>query len=73
MPLPIHTVDSNTLMLINTLIELGATSQFIDIEYVQSKNLCTQCLPKPSLSITWTELLMSVTSHNTLVTFADKL
>ena len=39
-------------MLISALIDLGATSQFIDIDYVQSKNLCTQCLPRshPCLS-----------------------
>ena len=33
-------------MLITALIDSGATSQFIDIDYVQSKNLCTQCLPR---------------------------
>ena len=45
LPLQIHTVDSNTLMLIISLINLGATGSFIDIDYVWSKNLCTQHLP----------------------------
>ena len=46
LPLQIQTVGSNTPMLISTLIDSGATGQFIDIDYVQSKNICTQCLPQ---------------------------
>src|SRR5882672_399838 len=45
LPLHIHTVCSNTLLLINTLMNSGATGQFIDVDYVRSKNLCTQCVP----------------------------
>ena len=33
-PLTIHTVDSNFPMVMNALIDCGATGQFIDIEYV---------------------------------------
>src|SRR5882672_7843543 len=46
LPLCIHTVGSNTPLLINALIDSGATGQFIDIDYVRSKNLCTQHLPR---------------------------
>ena len=46
LPLQIHTVGSNTPMLISALIDSGATGQFIDIDYVQLKNLCTQHLPR---------------------------
>jgi len=46
LPLLIHTISSNTLILISALIDPGATNQFIDIDYVWSKNLCTQCLPR---------------------------
>src|SRR5467141_3246635 len=46
LPLCIHTIGSNTPLLINALIDSGATSQFINIDYVRSKNLCTQCLPR---------------------------
>jgi len=46
LPLQIHTIGSNTPMLINTLIDSGATGCFINIDYVQSKNLCTQHLPR---------------------------
>jgi len=42
----IQTIGRNTPMLINALINLGATGHFIDIDYVQSKNLCTQHLPR---------------------------
>ena len=45
-PLKICTIGSNTPMLINALIDLGPIGQFIDIDYVQSKILCTQCLPR---------------------------
>src|SRR5882672_4903098 len=45
-------------MLINALIDLGATGQFININYIWSKNLYTQCLSGPSWSITWMEPLM---------------
>jgi len=43
--LQIHTVGSNTPMLISTS-NSGATSWFIDIDYVWSKYICTQCLPR---------------------------
>src|SRR5882672_5186795 len=46
LPLRIHTIGSNTLLLINALIDSGATGQFIDIDYVRSKNLRTQRLPR---------------------------
>jgi len=46
LPLHIHTIGSNTLMLIRALIYSGATSQFIDIEYVWANNVCTQHLPR---------------------------
>src|SRR5882724_7811179 len=45
LPLHIHTIGSNTPLLINTLIDSGATGKFINIDYVRSKNLRTQCLP----------------------------
>ena len=44
-PLQIHTVNSNLQMVTNALIDAGTTGQFIDVEYVQSKELCTYCLP----------------------------
>src|SRR5882672_994996 len=34
LPLCIHTVGRNTPLLINTLIDSGATGQFIDVNYV---------------------------------------
>jgi len=43
-PLHIHAVGSNAQLLIVTLINSGATGKFIDIDYVQLNNLCTQCL-----------------------------
>src|SRR5882672_12245756 len=46
LPLCIHTIGSNTPLLINALIDSGATGRFIDIDYVRSKNLCTQHLPR---------------------------
>jgi len=39
LPLGIHTIGSNTLMLINTLIDLGAMGQFLNIDYVWSEKL----------------------------------
>src|SRR5467141_4080070 len=45
LPLCIHTVGSNTPLLISILIDSGATHWSIDVDYVRSKNLCTQCLP----------------------------
>ena len=45
LPLHIHTVGINTQLLINTLINSGATGRFININYVRSKNLRTQCPP----------------------------
>src|SRR5882724_2319446 len=45
LPLCIHTIGSNTPLLINTLINLGATSKFINVNYVRSKNFHTQRLP----------------------------
>jgi len=45
-PVQVHMVDSNTPLTITALIDLGATGQFIDIEYIQSKNLQVQHLPR---------------------------
>ena len=45
-PLQIHAVGSNALLLVVTLIKSGATGKFIDIDYVWSNNLCTQHLPQ---------------------------
>src|SRR6266481_9997461 len=44
-PLHIHTVNSNLPMAMNMLIDTGATGQFINIEYIWSKELRTYCLP----------------------------
>src|SRR5882724_5351936 len=46
LPLQIYTIGSNTPLLINALINSGATGKFIDIDYVRSKNLHTQRLPR---------------------------
>src|SRR5882724_7021787 len=46
LPLWIHTIGSNTPLLINALIDSGATGKFIDIDYVRSKKLHIQCLPR---------------------------
>ena len=43
-PLQIHAVGKNSPLLIGTL--MGAMCKFIDINYVQSNNLHTQCLPQ---------------------------
>ena len=45
-PLQIHAVGSNTLLLLVTPINLGAMGKFNEIDYVQLNNLCTQCLPQ---------------------------
>src|SRR5882672_100889 len=45
LPLHIHTIGSNTPLLINTLIDLGAMGIFINVDYVLSRNLHTQHLP----------------------------
>src|SRR5882724_8878906 len=45
-PLQLNTIDSNAPMSINTLIDSGAMGLFIDIDYMWSKNLKTQCLPR---------------------------
>src|SRR5882724_8687458 len=45
-PLQIHVVGSNAPLLIVALIDLGVMGKFIDIDYVQSNNLHTQCLPQ---------------------------
>src|SRR5882672_1029038 len=47
LPLCIRAIGSNTPLLINTLIDSEATGWFIDVDYVRSKNLCTQRLPCP--------------------------
>src|SRR5882672_5414852 len=36
LPLHIHTIGSNTPLLINALIDSGATSRFIDVDYIRS-------------------------------------
>src|SRR5882724_10512104 len=46
LPLQIHTIGSNTPLLMNALIDSGATGKFIDINYVRSKNFHTQRLPR---------------------------
>ena len=46
LPLQIHVVGSNAPLLIVALIDLGVMGKFIDIDYVQSNNLHTQCLPQ---------------------------
>jgi len=46
LPLQIHTIVRNMQVLISTFIDSGATGQFIDIDYVWSKNLHTQHLPR---------------------------
>ena len=38
-PLQVHPVDSNAPLMITAHINLGATGEFIDLRYVQSKNL----------------------------------
>jgi len=45
-PLQIHAVGSNALLLVVTLIKSGATGKFIDIDYVWLNNLWTQHLPQ---------------------------
>src|SRR5882724_10290822 len=45
-PLQLNTIDSNTPMSIKALIDSGAMGLFIDINYMWSKNLKTQCLPR---------------------------
>src|SRR5882672_4928397 len=45
LPLHIHTIGSYTMLLINSLINSGATGRFIDVDYIRSKNLHTQRLP----------------------------
>jgi len=65
LPLCIHTIGSNTPLLINTLIDSGATGRFIDVDYVRSKNLCTQCLP-PSIWSVHIAVMMQ------LKTFSDE-
>src|SRR5882724_5170839 len=45
-PLQIHAVGSNFPLLIVALIDSGAMGKFIDIDYVWSNNLHTQCLPQ---------------------------
>ena len=48
-PLQLRTIDSNTPISVEALIDLGATGLFIDIEYVWSKNIHTQHLPRAIL------------------------
>src|SRR5882724_10140532 len=45
-PLHLNTIDSNTPMSVEALIDSGATSMFIDIEFVRSKNIQTHRLPR---------------------------
>ena len=39
-------MDSNTPMSVEALIDSGTAGMFIDIEYVQSGNIWTWCLPR---------------------------
>src|SRR5882724_2744795 len=45
-PLQLNTIDSNTPMSIKALIDSGAMGLFIEIDYMQSKNLKTWHLPR---------------------------
>src|SRR5882724_5341482 len=45
-PLRLNTVDSNTPMSVEALIDSGATSMFIDIKFIRSKNIRTHRLPR---------------------------
>ena len=45
-PLHLSTMDSNTPMIVEALIDSGATGLFIDIQYVRSKNIWTCRLPR---------------------------
>jgi len=45
-PLQLNTIDSNAPMSIKALIDSGAMGLFIGINYMWSKNLKTQCLPR---------------------------
>src|SRR5882724_1797050 len=48
-PLCLSTVDSNTPMFVEALVDSGATGMFIDIEVVRSKNIWTHQLPRAIL------------------------
>src|SRR5882724_1025105 len=48
-PLCLSTVDSNTPMLVEALINSGATGMFIDIEFVRLKNIWSHQLPREIL------------------------
>src|SRR5882724_2308502 len=45
-PLHLNTIDSNTPMPVEALIDSGATGMFIDIEFIRSKNIQTHWLPR---------------------------
>jgi len=45
-PLRLNTIDSNTPMSVEALIDSGATGMFIDIEIIRSKNIWTHRLPR---------------------------
>src|SRR5882724_5929449 len=45
-PLCLNTIDSNTPMSVEALIDSGATGMFIDIEFIRSKNIRTHQLPR---------------------------
>ena len=46
LPFQLSTIVSNTPMLVEPFIDLGATGLFINIEYIQSKNIQTWSLPR---------------------------
>src|SRR5882724_4432294 len=48
-PLCLNTVDSNTPMSVEALIDSGATGMFIDIRFIRSKNIRTHRLPRAIL------------------------
>src|SRR5882724_6758852 len=48
-PLHLNTIDSNTPMSVEALIDSGATGMFINIEFVRSKNIWTHRLPRAIL------------------------
>src|SRR5882724_6323930 len=45
-PLRLNTIDSNTPMSVEALIDSGATGMFINIEFVRSKNIRTHRMPR---------------------------
>jgi hypothetical protein len=53
-PLDLESVETTVRMSVKALVNCGATRDFIDSEYVISRNLSVQHLLQPSQSSTWT-------------------